>query len=48
MLETVYSEILRDDVSLDKYLAKQYVAVPILQIVGRICNFSTLSSLESL
>ena len=48
VLETVNSQIPRGDISFDKYLARWYVAVSILEIVGRIDNFYILSSLESL
>ena len=48
VLETVYSETLSDDISFDKYLARCYVAVSILEIIGQIGNFSTLSSSEIL
>ena len=45
--ETVYFDILRNDISFDKYLARWYVAVTILEIIGRIDNSLILSSLES-
>ena len=42
VLETVYYEILNGEIRFDKYLA-----VPILEIIDRTGNFSTLPSLGS-
>ena len=47
VLDTVYSEMLRGDLSFDKYLARWYVAAPISEINRQISNFLTLSSLET-
>ena len=48
VLETVYSEKLRGDISFAKHLARWYVAVPMIQIIGWIGECSTSSLLQSL
>ena len=47
VLETVYSELLRGDISFDKYLARLCLAVPILEIIGRSFNMIVKNQYDS-